>query len=520
MTHRTLAILLRAAGVHLRECEGADVSLLSAKNISKSFSGVRVLNSISMDIEEAEVRALVGENGAGKSTLVKIIAGVLGADEGELSIGGATVHWRTPREALRGGVSVIYQELDLIPNLDGLSNIFLGYERYRTVRGVLDKREMMTVARNTLDSLEVDIDLRTPVQKLPIAEQQILAICKSLIHDARLLLMDEPSASLSGGELAHLYKLIRTLKKKGITVVYISHRLEEIFEIADSVTVLRDGNLITTARMDTLEKKALIELMIGKKLEEKRINTRNATELTAPILELRGISYAQKLTDVSFTAMKGEIFGVLGLVGSGRNELARILYGMIQSDAGQILVNGSAVRFATPLSAINSNISYVPDDRKAHGIIPNLSVETNVVFSVLFRLVNALMIMKRALIAKTFVYYRDKLSMKIRDKDQKITELSGGNQQKCVLSRCLARSNDIVILNEPTRGIDVGAKYEIYQKLLEIAQEGKTLILLSSEVPELTNLCDRIAIIKKGRIHSIRTGQEIEQGSILAELLS
>jgi ribose transport system ATP-binding protein len=495
------------------------IPVLSARNVSKSFSRVRVLNSIPFEIEKGEVRALVGENGAGKSTLVKIIAGVLKADEGEIEIEGRPVHFMSPREALEGGVSVIYQELDLIANLDGLSNIFLGFERFTKIRGILDRKTMLRTAREVLGRLGVDIDLRIPVHRLPVAEQQILAICKSLIHDTKILLMDEPSASLSGNELEHLYTLILALKQQGITIVYISHRLEEIFQIADSVTVLRDGNHILTSRLTALTKKELVELMIGKKLEENRINTRDGSHLGASILALKNISFGQRLKDVSFDVRKGEIFGVLGLVGSGRNELAKILYGMIQPDGGEIRVNNIPMSFATPLQAIRSNMSYVPEDRKAHGIIPNLSVEMNVVFSILFRLVNALMMIKRKLLFQQFAYYREKLNIRMQSKEQIIVELSGGNQQKCVLSRCLARANDIIILNEPTRGIDVGAKYEIYQKLFEIAHEGKSLIVFSSEVPELTNLCDRIAIIKKGTVSSIHEGAELEQGRILSELL-
>jgi ribose transport system ATP-binding protein len=495
------------------------IPVLSARNVSKSFSRVKVLNSIPFEIERGEVRALVGENGAGKSTLVKIIAGVLKADEGEIEIEGRPVHFTTPREAMDGGVSVIYQELDLLANLDGLSNIFLGFERFRRIRGILDRKTMLKTAREALERLGVDIDLRVPVNRLPVAEQQILAICKSLIHETKILLMDEPSASLSGNELQHLYRLILALKQQGITIVYISHRLEEIFQIADSVTVLRDGNHILTSGMSALTKRDLVEHMIGKKLEEDRINTRTGSSLGASLLALKNISFGGRLKDVSFEVRKGEIFGVLGLVGSGRNELARILYGMIQPDGGEIRVNGVPVSFANPLRAIRSNMSYVPEDRKAHGIIPNLSVEMNVVFSILFRLVGPLMMIRRKLLSRQFDYFREKLNIRTQHKDQVIAELSGGNQQKCVLSRCLARANDIIILNEPTRGIDVGAKYEIYQKLLEIAQEGKTLVVFSSEVPELTNLCDRIAIIKKGRVSSIHEGAELEQAKILSELL-
>jgi ribose transport system ATP-binding protein len=496
-----------------------DAPVLAARNVCKSFSQVRVLESVRFEINKGEVRALVGENGAGKSTLVKIIAGVLRADSGEIEIEGKPVHFMSPREALDGGVSVIYQELDLIANLDGLSNIFLGFERFLGVKGFLDRKTMRRLAEDALGRLGVDIDLQVPVNRLPIAEQQVIAISKSLVHDTKILLMDEPSASLSGNELERLYELILALKSQGITIVYISHRLEEIFRIADSVTVLRDGNHIATSAMGAITKKELVELMIGKELEEKRINGRAMGDLGAPVLALNHISFGEKLKDISFDVRKGEIFGVLGLVGSGRNELAKLLYGMIKPDGGDISVHGAPVSFANPLQAIKSNISYVPEDRKAHGIIPNLSVELNVALSILYRLVNPLMIIKRALLSRQFSYFRDKLNIRIHSKEQLIVELSGGNQQKCVLSRCLALSNDIIVLNEPTRGIDVGAKFEIYQKLFEIAQEGKSLVLFSSEVPELTNLCDRIAIIKKGTITSIHEGTELEQGRILAELL-
>jgi ribose transport system ATP-binding protein len=495
-------------------------TFLSVRGVSKSFNGVTVLRDIDFDLALGEIRALVGENGAGKSTFIKIIAGVLHADEGSLSIQGVPVRFNNPREALKGGVSVIYQELDLVPNLDGITNIFLGFERFRRgMRGFLDKKAMHEIARKTLARLEVDIDLTVPVNRLPVAEQQILAICKSLVHEARLIIMDEPSATLSGNELEHLYRLIRTLKEQGITIIYISHRLEEIFKIADKVSVLRDGCHVATVGLEELDKERLVSLMIGHNLEERRINTRDSSLLGDTILELSDVGYSGKLRDISFSVRRGEIFGVLGLVGSGRNELAKILYGMIPPDRGDIYVKGKKARLRNPLEAIRKNLSYVPDDRKAHGILPNLSVETNIVFSVLYRLVNWVFMIKRKLVRELYDYYQEKLNIRVNTREQVITELSGGNQQKCVLSKCLARANDIIILNEPTRGIDVGAKFEIYQILLHISQEGKTLVVFSSELPELTNLCDRVLVLKKGAVSSIHDSSDLDQEKILSELL-
>lgn len=496
--------------------------ILNIVNINKSFPGVKALNSVNISINKGEVRAIVGENGAGKSTLIKIVAGVLEKDSGQIIIEGKEVNYSNPKEALMAGISVIYQELDLIPDLDGLTNIFLGFEKLRSFNGInafLDRKKMEEIAKDTFNKLQIKIDLHVPIKTLPIAEQQIIAICKAVIHNARILIMDEPSASLSGEELEHLYKLIKNLKEQGVTIIYISHRLEEIFKIADNVTVLRDGNVIGTKPVKELNKEILVQMMVGKDIVEKRINNRDSSEFKETILEVKNLNCQNRITDLSFEVKKGEIFGILGLVGSGRNELAKILYGMLSKDSGEIFVNHKLTDLSNPLKAINNSISYVPDDRQRHGMFLQLNVMLNVIISVLYKFINKLGILKFKTVENLFEFYRQKINIKVSSRIQLAKELSGGNQQKLILSRCLARGNEIILLNEPTRGIDVGAKFEIYQILWKIALEGKTIIIFSSEIPELANLCDRIAVLKRGFLQRIFESKEMNQERILAELL-
>jgi len=493
--------------------------LLETKNIYKNFQAVQALKGIDIFINKGEVRALVGENGAGKSTLVKILAGAIKPDKGQISINGKDVFFLNPKSAIENGVSVIYQELDLVPQLNGVSNIFLGFELKHKIWKTVDKKKMLESAKGYLEKMQAKIDLTKPVSNLPIAEQQIIAICKALAHEAKIIMMDEPSASLSSSELSRLFELIRELKKHEMTVIYISHRMEEIFEIADSVTVLRDGNLISTDEIKSVTKSEIIEKMIGKKLSEERINSRNYKNDDA-ILNVKNLYYKNNLKNISFDVKKGEIFGILGLVGSGRLELARILSGIYKTKQGDILLNNKKVKFKLPSDAISNSISYVPDERRTQGLFMNLSVLMNSIMMSISKMSNKIGIFNKKIFNKSFEKYKEKLQIKCSSSNQQVSTLSGGNQQKVVFAKCLMRDTDIIILNEPTKGIDVGSKFEIHRILLEIAEQNKTIVVFSPEIPEICSICDRIMILKRGEISKIFESGEINQQDVFKELLS
>lgn len=495
--------------------------LLELKDISKRFDATQALDKVSFGIKKGEVRALVGENGAGKSTLIKIIAGALQPDEGEIYIDNKKIIHKNPRSAINDGITVIYQELDLVQSLSGVKNLFLGSELRNKVKTVNNKL-MYYRGKEFLESVGSGIDLKQPINNLTIAEQQIIAICKAAISGkSRIILMDEPSASLNSKELENLFNLIKNLKKNNVTIIYISHRLEEIFNIADSVTVLRDGKHIVTKNISDLSKSNIIEYMIGKEINEERINkTSNSFSENQEIIALKKINYKNILSDVSFNVTKGEIFGVLGLVGSGREELAKILYGIISPTNGSIYIKGQKKALKNPSTALDNSITYVPSDRRYQGLFLNLSSLLNVGIMSLKYFSNKFSLLNKKKLVKSFNKYKDKLKIKVSSYKQQVSDLSGGNQQKILIARCLSRDSDIIILNEPTRGIDVGTKFEIYQLLMDISSSGKTIIVFSTEVPEVVNICNRILILKKGKVEKIINSDNFEQSVILNYLLN
>ncbi|MCL4416553.1 MAG: sugar ABC transporter ATP-binding protein, partial [Actinobacteria bacterium] len=466
-----------------------------------------------------ETRALVGENGAGKSTFVKILSGVYQPDEGQIFLNDQQVNFFNPKAAIQAGISVIYQELDLIPMLNCVQNIFLGFEIRNNFFKTVNYKKMKETTLSYLEKMQASIDIDKPVCYLPIAHQQIVAICKALVHNSKVLFMDEPSASLSRNELENLFKLIRNLKEQNITIIYISHRLEEIFEIADSVTVLRDGELISTDQIKNISKSEIIEKMIGKKITEERINNLEIKD-SRIILEVKNLNYKTILKDINFSVKKGEIFGVLGLVGSGRLELARVLSGVYKFNSGEILIKGKHVHLNSPNSAIRNSISYVPDERRAQGLFFNLNLLMNSTMMVIPDVTSKLDIVNKLTMKSTFEKFKKILNIKCRDEKQLVSELSGGNQQKIVFSKCLAKDTDIIILNEPTKGIDVGSKYEIYNFLIDLIKHGKTIIIFSPEIPELCNICNRLMILKRGQVSGIITDSEINQQNVFKALLS
>lgn len=493
-------------------------NFLRLEKIAKSFAHNLVLKDVHFSIEPGEVRALLGENGAGKSTMIKIIAGVYKPDSGSIYIDEKEVTISNPKEGLDKGISVIYQELDLLPALSVVQNIFLGIERKNNL-GMLDKVAMERMVQEYFDSMQIDIDIHAKVGELPIASQQMVAIAKAVEHEARLLIMDEPSSSLTNKELEVLYRQIRQLKERNVAVIYISHRLEEVYEICDTVTILRDGVMIDTRNVSEIERHEMVTLMIGREINEDRLNTRKTYDGPV-ILSARNICLDRHLHQVSFDVKKGEIFGILGLVGSGAIELGKVLYGVIPMDAGELSVAGKKLQVKMPSDALHHSLSYVPDERRAHGIFPLLSVEQNSVITSIYQYTSRLGFLNHKKVSAAFVEYVERFGIKIASPNQPIQYLSGGNQQKALIARTLLSNTEIIILSCPTKGIDVGSKFDIYSILLDCAKEGKTIIAVSQEITELVRICDRILMLKDGEVYHEYMGDEISESLIYHDLLA
>lgn len=493
-------------------------NFLRLEKIAKSFAHNLVLKDVHFSIEPGEVRALLGENGAGKSTMIKIIAGVYKPDSGSIYIDEKEVTISNPKEGLDKGISVIYQELDLLPALSVVQNIFLGIERKNNL-GMLDKVAMERMVQEYFDSMQIDIDIHAKVGELPIASQQMVAIAKAVEHEARLLIMDEPSSSLTNKELEVLYRQIRQLKERNVAVIYISHRLEEVYEICDTMTILRDGVMIDTRNVSEIERHEMVTLMIGREINEDRLNTRKTYDGPV-ILSARNICLDRHLHQVSFDVKKGEIFGILGLVGSGAIELGKVLYGVIPMDAGELSVAGKKRQIKMPSDALHHSVSYVPDERRAHGIFPLLSVEQNSVITSIYQYTSRFGFLNHKKVNAAFVEYVERFGIKIASPNQPIQYLSGGNQQKALIARTLLSNTEIIILSCPTKGIDVGSKFDIYSILLDCAKEGKTIIAVSQEITELVRICDRILMLKDGEVYHEYTGDEISESLIYHDLLA
>lgn len=492
----------------------SDNNLLRIKNISKYFPGVKALDDVSFDVRKGDIHALVGENGAGKSTLIKILSGVYSADKGSFDFKGKEVNVNSPLEAQMLGMSVVHQELKLVETLTVAENIFLGrppVNKNNKIVQLVNWRKLYKEAQQLLDQLNVKIDMNATVNKLSVAQQQIVEICKALSFNAELIIMDEPSATLTEKELDILFNILKMLKEKGVTIIYISHRLEEVFELADRVTVLRDGMHIKTADVKDVDRKALISSMVGRELENEY--PKQAVEITDTLLEVKNLNRTGVLENINFQLKKGEILGIAGLVGAGRTELARTIFGADKKSSGEIYIRGKKVEINDVTDAIEKKIGLVPEDRKLHGLVLGMSVKQNT------SLVGIDKILKNGIIndsleKKLALDYIDKLRIVTPDEERVVKNLSGGNQQKVVLAKWLAVDSDILIFDEPTRGIDVGAKAEIYRLICNLASEGKGIIMISSELPELIGMCDRILVMHDGRI----TG-EVDRDSFSQEII-
>lgn len=495
----------------------SELLLLELNHISKSFPGVKALDDVHFDLKRGEVHALLGENGAGKSTLIKIISGVYRQDSGEMRINGQSVSFNSPREAQLMGVATIYQELSLYPELTVAENIFLGHAP-RTRLGILDWRTMNRRAREILDSLDIhDMDVTTKVGTMTVGNRQRVEICKALSRDARILIMDEPTASLSEADVQRLFAIVRKLRERGVGIIYISHRMEEVFTLADRVTVLRDGQYVATKPVSETDHDDLIAMMVGRTIDQ--MFPKLEAEVGAPVLEVRDLVRRPLTRGVSFTLRAGEIVGLAGLVGSGRSEVAQVIFGINPAESGEIRIDGHPVRIRHPGEAMRLGIAYVPEDRGVQGLVRQMNVRENASMAMLRELSKGLFLdfrRERELAQKTI----QDLSVRAYSINQVVNKLSGGNQQKIVVGKWLARFPRVLIMDEPTRGIDVGAKAEIHRLMSQLAQQGMAVLMISSELPEVLGMSDRILVMRGGRIVAEFTREEATQEKVVTAMIT
>ena len=487
-------------------------SALEMRKITKTYPGVRALDSVDFEVAKGEVHALVGENGAGKSTLMKILAGAQPMDSGEILIDGAPVHITTPQKAMELGVSIIYQEFNLVPYLNAAENIFLGREPKGRVPGFVNFRAMYAEAQKVIDRLGVKLNARTPVNRLSIAQQQMVEVAKATSRNATIIAMDEPSATLTEHELESLFELIRSLKQQGVSIVYISHRLEEVFQIADRVTILRDGRLVGTKPVAETDRDDIIRMMVGRELKEKI--PKQAAQIGEPALTVKNLTRKGVIEDINFTVHRGEVLGIAGLVGAGRTELARAVFGADAIDEGEIRLNGSRVDIRSPRDAIRRGIGLVTEDRKALGLILGMVVRENISLANLDSLTRLGFVNRREEKRVALKSIED-LMIKTPSVEQQVQNLSGGNQQKVVLAKWLFTQSKVLIFDEPTRGIDVGSKVEIYQLMNRLAANGVAIIMISSELPEILGMSDRILVMHEGKIAGELSREEATQEKIM-----
>lgn len=473
----------------------ADV-LLEMKNIQKRFAGVHALDDVSLTVNAGEVHALIGENGAGKSTLMKVLTGIHEKDDGTIFYRGEEIDIKTPNDAQALGVTMIHQELNLMPHLTVAENIFIGKEPMKGI--FVDERKANLDARELLESLNIDIKPTTPINELTIAKQQMVEIAKALSYESSLLIMDEPSAALTEGEIQDLFRFIRDLRDKGHSIIYISHRLDELPQIADRITVLRDGQYVDTVNMEDVTKEQIISMMVGRVIYEEPKTESNVPEDAPIILEVNNL-VAPHVKDVSFTLRRGEILGFAGLMGAGRTETMRLIFGADPLSSGEIIIHGEKANIKSPGDGVAHSISYLSEDRRAFGLAIGLSVQDNAIMADIPEY-SKRFFMESKRIRKVTNEYVDKISIRTPSINQLVQNLSGGNQQKIVVAKWLIKNSDIFIFDEPTRGIDVGAKSEIYSLMHQLVEEGKSIIMVSSEIPELLRMSDRIIVMCEGRI--------------------
>lgn len=490
-------------------------TVLSLNHIGKSFPGVRALDDVSMSFHQGEVHGIVGENGAGKSTLMKILSGIYSCDEGEIFLDGEKVMIRGPKDALEHGQSIIFQEFNLINTLSIAENIFLG----RLPNAWINWDKIEHEAEIMLQKVGCDISPQTLVKDLSVAQKQMVEIAKALSYNARIVIMDEPSATLTSKEVEKLFRVIRSLQKDGVTVIYISHKLEEVFEICDRVTVMRDGKVISTRKIEECTREGIIKELVGREVDQDYPRRNEAPDKNAPIvLEARRLCRKGLFNDISFSLHKGEVLGIAGLVGAGRTEIVRAIFGADKLEKGELFINGQKVMIHSPSDSIRHKMALLTEDRKQQGLILQRSVAENITVAGLRRLSphGIMHFNEENEVAKSYV---KKLNIRTPTCKQRVLFLSGGNQQKVLFSRWLYVDSDIIILDEPTRGIDVGAKVEIYQIINDLVRSGKSIILISSDMPELLAMSDRVIILYEGKIKGELCGEKLTQDDVMATIL-
>jgi ribose transport system ATP-binding protein len=474
-----------------------DQLLLQAKEITKDFPGVRALDNVDFDLRRGEIHAILGENGAGKSTLIKILGGVYLRDTGSVHINGDEVEFRTPSEAKLAGLRVIHQELNLLPLLSVEENILLGQLPTGSLPGFVGWGKVRQQAKEVLGELQVTLDLRDKVGDLNAGEQQLIEIAQALVGEARILVMDEPTAALNDTEIEGLFALLRRMADQGIGIIYITHRIAEVFEIANRVTVLRDGLRVGTVNVSDTKPEELVRMMVGRSLDE--MYPRERIQPGETLLEVRSLNSEKGLHDVSFTLRTGEILGVYGLLGSGRSLLAHVLFGDEPKSSGEVLIKGEVVNIRAPSQARSLGMGYVPMERKTEGLVEPLTVRKNLTLANLQAYGRSLFLDERDERERTR-HWVDRMGIRTPSIDQSITSLSGGNQQKVIVSRWLETQANIMIMHEPTRGIDVGAKVEIYTVMDELCKQGVGILMFSSEMTELLAIADRILVMSEGHV--------------------
>ena len=485
--------------------------ILNIEGISKSFPGVKALDSVSFQIERGTIHALVGENGAGKSTLIKILAGIYHAEEGKVLLNGNCAVFRTPHESRMAGIAVVHQEVKLAEPLSVTENLFVGN---LMMRGrLVDWKEMRRRAAETIQNLGVDIDVDAPVESLTVAKKQIVEICRAVNMNCKLLIMDEPSATLTDRELDIMFGIVKKLRSEGITIIYISHRLDEVFNLADNVTVLRDGKHVSTQPVSSVSREKLISLMVGRELGQEY--PKIAATAGDVILDVRNLCRRGVLHDISFSVRKGEVLGISGLVGAGRTELARAILGIDRIDAGEIYVRGKKVHYRSFREAIHDGFGLIPEDRKLQGLVQIFSVKRNICMVSIDKIIRH-GIVREKLETQYAEEYAHKLRVATPTLDTQVQYLSGGNQQKVVVAKWLLQNSEILFLDEPTRGIDVGAKAEIYGLINVLVEQGRTVIMISSEMPEILGMCDRIVVLHEGKKMGELLREEATQEKIMA----
>jgi inositol transport system ATP-binding protein len=482
------------------------------RGITKRFPGIVANDQVDFEVQPGEVHALLGENGAGKSTLMKIIAGIVSADAGELRLGGRGLRLESPRHALECGIAMIHQELNLMPSLSVAENIWIGREPVNAC-GLIDHGELHRRTRALLERLRIDLDPQAQVGTLAIARRQLVEIAKAFSHQSQLLIMDEPTSALSERDTAHLFDLIRELKSQGKAVLYITHRMDELWQIADQVTVLRDGRCIGSERPGKLTRAQLIRMMVGRELE--RIFPHERAAPGEVLLAVRGLTLEPHFRNVSFELRAGEILGVAGLIGAGRSKLAEALFGVTPADAGQLWIDGAEIVVDSPCTAVGHGMAYLTEDRKETGCFLTLAVLENLEMAVLSRDFVRFGFVRGTEVARACADMSRKVHLKAPGLREPIANLSGGNQQKVLIGRWLLTGPKILILDEPTRGIDVGAKTEIHQLIAQLAARGTAVLMISSELPEILGMSQRIMVMREGCVTGMLARAEADQEKIM-----